>query len=74
MQLTLSVDEAVIERARATAAASGKTLEEFLREYLEQVAMTPDADWSQELHRLSKQGSGRLQGWRLDRDALHERS
>jgi hypothetical protein len=74
MQVTLSVDETVVERARVAAAASGKTLEELLREYVEQVAMTVEADWGQELRRLSKQGGGRLQGWRLDRDALHERS
>jgi hypothetical protein len=74
MQIILSADEIVVERARAAAAASGKTLEELLREYVEQVAMTADADWGQELRRLSEQGGGRLQGWRLDRDVLHERS
>jgi len=38
MNITLSVDEKIAERARATAQAMGKSLNQMVREYLEQLA------------------------------------
>ena len=73
--LTLSVDEKVVERARSVARAMGKSLNQLVRDYLERVTATGDLDDEmRELRRLSKSPGGRSRGWRFDRDELHERS
>ena len=75
MNLTLSVDPRVVERARARAEATGKSLNQAVREYLERLAGETDpATVSDELRRLSVAGKGRSRGWKFDRDELHGRS
>ena len=74
MNLTFSVDERVVERARRVARSMDKSLNQLVREYLEQLAGRDqvEADCA-ELRRLSAEGSGRSRGWRFDRGELHER-
>jgi len=73
MNLTLSVDEQVIERARKKADALGKSLNQLVRDYLQQLAGGDDPERSiEEFKRLS--GTGRSHGWRFNRDEIHERS
>lgn len=74
MNLTLSVDEQVVEEARKLAASMGKSLNQMVREYLEHLTSRDDAERDiDELRRLSLEGGGRSRGWRFDRDEIHER-
>lgn len=73
VNLTLSIDEQTISRARKKAAALGKSLNQLIRDYLQILAAGDDAERSiEEFRRLSGQGNSR--GWRFDRDEIHERS
>lgn len=73
VNLTLSIDEQTISRARKKAAALGKSLNQLIRDYLQSLASGDDAERSiEEFRRLSGQGNSR--GWRFDRDEIHERS
>ncbi len=73
MNVTLSVDEQLVARARKKAEALGKSLNQLIRDYLESIAGSDDAERSiEELQRLS--GRGHSRGWRFNRDEIHERS
>ena len=73
MNLTLSVDEQVVARARKKAAALGKSLNQLIRDYLQRLAGGDDPERSiEEFKRLS--GRGHSRGWRFNRDEIHERS
>ena len=75
MNLTLSIDERLVKDARQTADAMGKSLNQLIREYLEQLtARARPAEDVAELHRLTTEGAGRSRGWTFNRDELHERS
>jgi hypothetical protein len=75
MNLTLSVDERVVQRARAAADAMGKSLNQLIREYLERLASLDDVDADiAELRDLSQKARGRSRGWKFARDELHDRS
>ena len=73
MNVTLSIDEQTVSRARKKAAALGKSLNQLIRDYLQSLTGGDDAERSiEEFRRLSGQGNSR--GWRFDRDEIHERS
>ncbi len=73
MNLTLSIDEQLVARARKRADALGKSLNQLIRDYLQQVAGGDDVEHSiAEFRRLS--GKGHSRGWRFNRDEIHERS
>jgi hypothetical protein len=73
MNLTLSVDEQVVARAREKAGALGKSLNQLIREYIQSLAGGSDVERSiEEFKRLSGKGDSR--GWRFNRDEIHERS
>jgi Family of unknown function (DUF6364) len=73
MNVTLSLDERTVSRARKRAQALGKSLNQLIREYLQRLAGEDDADASiAEFKRLC--GTGDSRGWRFNRDELHERS
>ncbi len=73
MNVTLSIDDQLVERARKRAAALGKSLNQVIRDYLEKLAGSDDPERSiEEFERLSGQGDSG--GWRFDRDEIHDRS
>ncbi len=74
MNITLSVDERVAEAARDAARKMGKSLNQAVRDYLEQLAGQEriESEWSAWEQRCLK-GGGRLQGWKFYRDAVHDR-
>lgn len=74
MNLTLSVDEEVVKRARERARALGSSVNQLVREYLEQLAgkADPDAD-AEEFEKLSRLAKGNSRGWKFDREEIHER-
>ena len=75
MNITLSVDEQIVERARSTAAAMGMSLNQAVRNYLGELAgqSSPKADIA-EIKHLSLAAGGNRRGWRFDREHLHERA
>jgi hypothetical protein len=73
MNVTLSIDEQTLARARKRASALGKSLNQLVRDYLQTLAGGDDPERSiAEFKRLSGQGNSR--GWRFDRNEIHERS
>ena len=73
MNVTLSIDEQLVARARKKAEALGKSLNQLIRDYLQLVAGTRDPRQSiAEFKRLSGRGNSR--GWRFNRDEVHDRS
>ena len=73
MNITLSVDEQLVERARTRANALGKSLNQLVRDYLQKLAGGDDPEQSiEEFRQLS--GKGHSRGWRFNRDEIHERS
>lgn len=75
MNITLSVDERIVRRARKKATALGKSLNQLVREYLERLAGSDDAERDvAEVRQLSRESRGRARGWRFDRNELHERA
>lgn len=72
MNVTLSIDEQLVARARKKAEALGKSLNQMIRDYLQTVAGGDDAERSiEEFKKLSGRGDSR--GWRFNRDEIHER-
>lgn len=73
MNVTLSLDEQVVSRARKKAAALGKSLNQLIRDYLQSFASNTGPEESiEEFRQLSGRGNSR--GWRFNRDEIHERS
>lgn len=73
MNITLSVDERTVAHARQRAEALGTSLNQMIRDYLENLAGDDDPEaWIEEFTRLS--GRGHSNGWRFNRDEIHERS
>ena len=73
MNVTLSIDGQVVERARKKAAVLGKSLNQLIREYLQRLAGGDDAERSiEEFNHLS--GRGHSRGWRFNRNEIHDRS
>jgi hypothetical protein len=73
MNITLSLDQQLVERARKKADALGKSLNQLVREYLQGLTGGNVPELSNaEFKRLSGRGNSR--GWRFDRDEVHERS
>ena len=74
MNITLSVDEDVVQRARRRAEAMGKSVNQLVREYLEQLAGKSDREaLVAEFRELSKKPLGDSKGWKFNRDEIHER-
>jgi Family of unknown function (DUF6364) len=73
VNVTLSIDDQLVTRARKKAEALGKSLNQLIRDYLQTVAGGDDPDRSiEEFKRLS--GHGDARGWRFNRNEIHERS
>jgi hypothetical protein len=74
MNLTLSIDDATIRKARKRAEAMGTSVNQLVREYLQQLAgdSNPQAD-ANEFERLSRLSGGNSEGWKFNRDELHGR-
>ncbi len=75
MNITLSVDERIAERARAAAQAMGKSLNQAVRDYLEQLAGQGQMEAELEQFERAALGStGRLRGWKFDREEVNRRA
>ena len=74
MNITLSVDDELIRRARQKAEVLGTSVNQLVRDYLEQLAGVSDpvAD-AAEFTRLSRIAPGNSRGWKFNREEIHER-
>ena len=74
MNVTLSIDDQVIQRARRRAEAMGTSVNQLIRDYLEEFSgkTDPAAD-AEEFARLSRRSQGNSRGWKFNREELHER-
>lgn len=73
--ITLSADERLIERARSEAARRGKSLNQLIRDYLEELAgQREPTNEFERLRELSSLSRGHRGDWRFDRDEIHDRS
>jgi hypothetical protein len=72
MNLTLSIDKNLLEKARKTAGAMGLSLNEMIRQYLERVAgESSRASTFQELRELCLNHGGHSEGRSWVREDLH---
>jgi len=72
MNITLSIDEQIAERAREKLRAVGKSLNQEIRDHLQHLAGDDDVERDLEMfERLS--GLGDSQGWKFNLDEIHER-
>jgi hypothetical protein len=74
MNITLSVDEQVAQRARAAAQKMGKSLNQAVRDYLEQLGggTRRTQQWAQFEERCLRSGAV-IGDWRFNRDEANER-
>jgi hypothetical protein len=73
MNLTLAVDEQTARRAREAAQKMGKSLNQAIRDYLEQIggSLRREQEWAQFEARCLK-SSAKLEGWRFNRDEANQ--
>jgi plasmid stability protein len=74
MNLTLSVDDEIIKKARHRADALGKSVNQLVREYLEQLAGKVDRNaLADEFREMTRNAQGNSRGWKFNREEIHER-
>ena len=72
VRMAQAVDERVLEQARKAAQAMGKSLDQAVRDYLEQLAGQAQRDAViEELRSLALEGRSPEPGWRFDRDEIY---
>jgi hypothetical protein len=74
MNITLAVEEQTARRAREAAQKMGKSLNQAIRDYLEQIggSLRREQEWAQYEARCLE-SSATLEGWRFNRDEANER-
>ena len=74
MNITLSIDEQVAQRAREAAQKMGKSVNQAVRDYLEQLAGSTrrGQQWEQ-FETRCLQSPAKLESWRFNRDEANER-
>lgn len=73
MNLTLSIDDHLVERARALAAVRGTSVQQMIRDYLASVVEPDDpAATIRQLHALRAQAPGDSGGQRFNREDTYE--
>jgi len=75
MNVTLSIDERLVEEARKVAMARGTSLNQMIRNELERITATASGDdLVGELEAQWSRAEGRSGGWHWDREELHDRA
>ena len=73
MNITLSIDEQLVERTREKLRATGKTVNQEIREHLEHIVGN-DEQLNQDMEFLERTaGLGHSNGWKFNREELYER-
>jgi predicted outer membrane protein len=72
--ITLSVDDQIVESARAAALATGKSLNQLVREFLERLAGDHQrAEQFKEIEDRIMAANGSLNGWKFNREEIYDR-
>jgi len=73
VNITLSIDEQLVARAREKLRATGKTINQEIREHLQDIA-GDDEQLERDLEFLQRTaGMGNSNGWKFNREDLYER-
>jgi hypothetical protein len=73
VNITLSIDEQLVARAREKLRATGKTINQEIREHLQDIA-GDDEQLERDLEFLQRTaGMGNSNGWKFNREELYER-
>lgn len=70
MNITISIDEHIFQKAFCVAKTMNKTVEQLIAEYLQQCGNEAYKEIA-ELRRLTAEGQGRSAGWRFDREEIY---
>jgi uncharacterized protein DUF6364 len=73
MNVTLSIDDQVLTRARQLAQRRGVSLNEMIRDYLEMLTASDPGEAVAELQRLWDEEEGDSGGWKWNRDEIYDR-
>ena len=74
MNITLSVEDDIVLRARRQAEVLGTSVNQLVRDYLASLAGAADrAADIDEFARLSREANGDSRGWKFNREEIHER-
>ena len=74
MNVTLSIDDEIVQQARRRAEAMGKSVNQLVREYLERLAGKSDLEAAaDEFRELTRNAKGNSRGWKFNREEIHER-
>ena len=74
MNVTLSVDERVLARARELAHERGTSVNQLIRDYLERITgRSGPSDVMEQIERLWADQSGRSGGWSWNREEVYDR-
>jgi hypothetical protein len=74
MNITLSIDEQIAERAREKLRAMGKSLNQEIREHLQHIAGEDDEQLEHDIEFLERtSGMGKADaGWKWNRDEIYD--
>jgi hypothetical protein len=73
MNVTLSIDDQTLSRARLLAQRRGTSLNQMIREYLESLTASDPAQAVAELDRLWNEEEGDSGGWTWNREEAYDR-
>jgi antitoxin component of RelBE/YafQ-DinJ toxin-antitoxin module len=74
VNVTLAIDDQLILEARRRAESMGTSVNQLVRQYLEQLVGKSDSNTdATEFERLSAAAQGDSSGWKFNREELHER-
>lgn len=73
MNVTLSIDDQTLARARQLAQRRGVSLNEMIRDYLETLTASDPVEALAELERLWSEEEGDSGGWKWNREELYDR-
>jgi antitoxin component of RelBE/YafQ-DinJ toxin-antitoxin module len=74
VKISVKVDDRIAEEARKAAQAMGRSLNQVVQDYLEQLAGHPRLETELNAFEASAMTSpGRRDGWAFDRDEAHRR-
>ena len=75
MNITLSIDEQLVERAREKLRATGKTINQEIREHLQHIAGEDALELERDLEMFKQRvGQGNSNGWKWNRDELYTKN
>ena len=74
MNVTLSIDDRILTRARQLAHSRGTSLNQMIRDYLESLTTDEPSQVMAELERLWSEEEGDSGGWKWNREEVYDRS